>query len=327
MDVIAMHQAGFTNAVASLGTSFTPQHANLLRRYTEKAVLTYDSDGAGIKAALRAIPMLKEAGLSVKVLNMEPYKDPDEFIKNMGADAFRQRIEEARNSFLYEIDILRKNYSMQDPEQKTEFYNQTARKLLEFTEALERDNYLQAVSQEFMIDYESLRRLVNQLGNRLGTGGRPAAEEYRKKRERLKKEKEDGPRKSQRLLLTWLIEKPELFESIEGIITPNDFKEELYHQVAVMVWEGYSNGNVNPAEILNHYIHDEEQYREVAKLFHTNFQEEMGLEEQKKAWSETVVRVKKNSLDYDSRHVTDIQEMQKIILAQKELSTLQITFK
>lgn len=327
MDVIAMHQAGFTNAVASLGTSFTPQHASLLRRYTEKAVLTYDSDGAGIKAALRAIPMLKEAGLSVKVLNMEPYKDPDEFIKNMGADAFRQRIEEARNSFLYEIDILRKNYSMQDPEQKTEFYNQTARKLLEFTEALERDNYLQAVSQEFMIDYESLRRLVNQLGNRLGTGGRPMAEEYRKKRERLKKEKEDGPRKSQRLLLTWLIEKPELFESIEGIITPNDFKEELYHQVAVMVWEGYGNGNVNPAEILNHYIHDEEQYREVAKLFHTNFQEEMGLEEQKKAWSETVVRVKKNSLDYDSRHVTDIQEMQKIILAQKELSTLQITFK
>ena len=99
MDVIAMHQAGFTNAVASLGTAFTLQHASLIRRYTDQVILTYDSDGAGVKAALRAIPILKEAGVSCKVLNMEPYKDPDEFIKNLGPDEFRQRIEKAKNSF------------------------------------------------------------------------------------------------------------------------------------------------------------------------------------------------------------------------------------
>lgn len=121
MDVIAMHQAGFTNAVASLGTAFTSQHAALLKRYTEKVVLTYDSDGAGIKAALRAIPILKEVGISAKVLNMEPYKDPDEFMKNLGADAFRQRIAQAKNSFLFEIDVLKKNYDLEDPAQKTEF--------------------------------------------------------------------------------------------------------------------------------------------------------------------------------------------------------------
>ena len=91
MDVIAMHQAGFTNAVASLGTAFTTQHAALLKRYTDQVVLTYDSDGAGIKAALRAIPILKSVGMSVKVLNMQPYKDPDEFIKNRGPEEFRER--------------------------------------------------------------------------------------------------------------------------------------------------------------------------------------------------------------------------------------------
>ncbi len=110
-------------------------------------ILTYDSDGAGVKAALRAIPILKEAGISTRVLNMKPYKDPDEFIKNLGAEAFRERIEQAKNSFLFEIDVLRRDYQMDDPEQKTRFYKETARKLLEFPEALERDNYIQAVAQ------------------------------------------------------------------------------------------------------------------------------------------------------------------------------------
>ena len=164
MDVIAMHQAGFTNAVASLGTAFTTQHAALLKRYTDKVVLTYDSDGAGTKAALRAIPILRDVGMSIRVLNMQPHKDPDEFIKNMGAEAFRERIEQARNSFLFEIDVLKRNYEMDDPEQKTEFYNQVAKKLCEFPEALERENYLEAVSREFFINYEDLKRLVNRMG-------------------------------------------------------------------------------------------------------------------------------------------------------------------
>lgn len=99
MDVIAMHQAGFTQAVASLGTAFTEGQAILLRRYAQEVILAYDSDGAGVRAALRAIGILKEAGMTGKVLNLEPYKDPDEFIKNLGREAFAQRLEEAENSF------------------------------------------------------------------------------------------------------------------------------------------------------------------------------------------------------------------------------------
>ena len=226
MDVIAMHQAGFTNAVASLGTAFTSQHAMLLKRYTDQVILTYDSDGAGVRAALRAIPILKEVGMSVKVLNMQPYKDPDEFMKNLGAEAFRERIAQAKNSFLFEIDVLKKNYDMNDPEQKTRFYQETAKKLLEFPEALERDNYIQAISREHFIPYEDLRRLVNQMGSRIVPAAQPSQERF----QRQKKEKEDGARQSQRLLLTWLIENPSLFEKIEGIIGPQDFTEDLYRQ-------------------------------------------------------------------------------------------------
>ncbi|MDK2964445.1 MULTISPECIES: DNA primase [Lacrimispora] len=326
MDVIAMHQAGFTNAVASLGTAFTTQHAQLLKRYTEKVILTYDSDGAGQKAALRAIPILREVGISIRVLNMEPYKDPDEFIKNLGPDEFKLRIEQARNSFLFEIDVLRKNFKMDDPEQKTAFYNQTARKLLEFPEALERENYLEAVSREFFIPYQDLKNLVNRLGAALGPvrpGSREAVEEGGKNQR--KKEKEDGVMQSQRLLLTWLIENPVLFDKIEGVITPDDFIEELYHKVAQMVFDGHTAGTLNPAEILNHFIDDEDQYRTVAGLFHASLKESLDNEEQKKAFSETILKVKKNSLDYSSRNAAGIEELQRIIKEQAALRDLNIS--
>lgn len=325
MDVIAMHQAGFTNAVASLGTAFTSQHAMLIKRYTDQVILTYDSDGAGVKAALRAIPILKEVGISCKVLNMKPYKDPDEFIKNMGAEAFQERIDQAQNSFLFEIEVLKRDYNLEDPEQKTNFYNAVARKLLEFPEALERDNYTQAVAREQFIPYQELKQLVSRLSSRIVPGAEQTQprEEF-SPRER-KREKEDGARQSQRLLLTWLIEDPKLFDKIEGIITPDDFREDLYHQVAQMVFDGHASGDVNPAGILNHFINDEEQYKEVAALFNASLKESLNNEEQKKAFSETVIKVRKHSLDEASRNASDIETLQKIIQAQSALKTLHIS--
>ena len=363
LDVISMHQAGFTNAVASLGTAFTSQHAGVLKRYTDQVILTYDSDGAGIKAALRAIPILRDAGISARVLNMKPYKDPDEFIKNMGADAFKERIAQAKNSFLFEIDVLKRNYQLEDPEQKTKFYQETAKKLLQFGEPLERDNYIQAVSREQMIKEEELRQLVNRLGMQMGLKagdsyredasgrnvisrengsgpgndmGRPeygdnpyegqaAQNQAAIKKTGRKQEREDGIRRSQRLLLTWLIENPALFDKIKGIITADDFVEDLYHQVAVMVFEGHEAGNVNPAGILSRFINDEDQYKEVAALFNASLKESLNNEEQKKAFAETVMKVRKNSLDTASRNAKDIAQLQEIIKQQAALKQLHIS--
>lgn len=320
MDVIAMHQAGFTNAVASLGTAFTAQHANLLKRYTEQVILTYDSDDAGVRAALRAMPVLKDAGLSVRVLDMKPYKDPDEFIKHEGKEAFQKRIDAAVNGFMFEIAVIRSQHNMQDPESKTAFYKEAARKLLEFPEKLERDNYMEAVAREYMIPLEDLRRLVGSLGNQMGS--RPVrGEEVRAKQ---KKVRDDGIKQSQRLLLTWLIEKPELFDKIDGILSPRDFVDELYQQVAELVFQEYRTGNINPAQILNRFIDGEEQYREVAALFHASLSDSLNNEEQKKAFCETVKKIKKNSLEVQSRNAADLEQLQSIIRQKSELVNLQI---
>ncbi|MCD8084234.1 MAG: DNA primase, partial [Clostridiales bacterium] len=325
MDVIAMQQAGFTNAVASLGTAFTSQQAMLLKRYTDTVILTYDSDGAGVKAALRAIPILKDVGISTRVLNLKPYKDPDEFIKNRGAEEFRERIEKAQNSFLFEIDILKQGYSLEDPEQRTSFYNETARKLLTFSEPLERDNYIRAVADAQMISYEDLRRLVNRFGIRQGSAPVRVGQDGEERDRRKRREKDGGIKKSQRLLLTWLIERPKLYEKIRNVVGPDDFKDPLYHQVARMVFDGCEAGNLNPAEILNHFINDDEQYREVAALFHANLDESLDNDGQKKAFSETVYRIRRNSLDEDIRSTTDLARLQRLIAEQKTLRMLDIT--
>ena len=171
LDVISMHQAGFTNAVASLGTAFTSPHASLIKRYTDEVILAYDSDGAGVRAALRAIPILKEAGLKIRVLHLTPYKDPDEFIKNMGIEAFEKRIEDAENSFMFEVGVIEKEHNLNDPQGKTDFYNAIARKLLEFTQELERNNYIEAVARQYGIAFADLQKLVNSYGARIGYSG------------------------------------------------------------------------------------------------------------------------------------------------------------
>lgn len=323
MDVISMHQAGFTNAVASLGTAFTAQHGLLIKRYVHEVILTYDSDTAGVKAALRAIPMLKEAGLSVKVLNMQPYKDPDEFIKNLGAEAFQERIDQAVNGFMFEIRNLRQQFDLSDPEQKTEFFNQTAEKLLVFEDEMEQNNYIEAVSREYGINYDILRKKVGAMGNRAGLVRERAA--VVKSGIQKRSEKEDANHQAQRLLLTWLCEEPAVYDKISSIIEPGDFTEELYRQVAEMLFAQLESGKRNPGEILNHFINDEEQYKEVAAIFNTKLKEGMTKEERNRAFRETVLRVKKNGLDYASRNVQDVAQLQAIISAQKTLKTLNIS--
>ena len=167
MDVIAMHQAGFNQAVASLGTAFTQQQSTILKRYTDEVLLTYDSDEAGIKAALRAIPILKDAGIRAKVINMEPYKDPDEFIKALGSEAFQKRIDEAESSFFFELRVLQRKYDFREPESKTAFFREVAKKLLEFEPGIERNNYTEAVASRYHLTYEQLQRMVSQTGEQL----------------------------------------------------------------------------------------------------------------------------------------------------------------
>lgn len=324
MDVISMHQAGFTNAVASLGTAFTIQHGILIKRYVNQVILTYDSDEAGTKAALRAIPILKEAGVSVKVLNMKPYKDPDEFIKAEGAERFQQRIDEAENSFLFEIGVLRRGYDFKDPEQKTAFQNEAARKLLEFGEELERNNYIEAVSARYGMGYEQLKSLVIHQAGQYRFAGPKRQEEPAAARKKGR-EKDDGSRRAQRLLLTWLSGEPELFPKIHPYISEEDFTDPLYQEVALMVFQQLEKGEINPGGILNHFINDEEQYKSVAAIFHTTLEDVSTREEQEKAVSDIVRRVKTDSLERAGRQINDLNSLRQLLKQQEALKSLHIS--
>lgn len=320
MDVISLHQAGFTNAVASLGTALTAGHASLLKRYVQEVYLTYDSDEAGTKAALRAVPILKEAGIAAKVIRMEPYKDPDEFIKNLGAEEFEKRIGAARNGFLFSLEILAKDYDMDSPEEKTAFFQEAARRLIGFEEELERNNYIEAVAREYKVSPESLQKLVTKTAIREGMA-KPA--EKPRVSGGTKKQEEDGTLISQKILLTWMIDDKRLFSLIKQYISPEDFTEKLYQTVAGFLYEQYESGEVNPAKILNHFT-EEEEHREAASLFHTRIKELSTKTEREQALKETILRVKANSIEFRSRNLepADIAGLQKLMEEKRRLEEI-----
>ena len=328
MDVIALHRAGFTNAVAALGTAFTQQHAMLIKRYVKEAVLTFDSDGAGQKAALRAIPILKSVGIAVKVLDMKPYKDPDEFIRNLGAEEYQKRIDNAENSFLFEIMMLQKDYDMEDPHGKAEFYNKAAVKLLEFPNELERNVYIEAVSRQFLIPQDSLSKMVLRLAlTYTGSGEKniiPEEEFSEKNRRNGRKNPEDGTRQAQKILLTWLVEEPAVYDKIKDIITEKDFIEQPYNRVAGMLFDQLRDGTVNPAKILNDFT-EEEEHRQAAELFNTSLLGEMSVQEKERAITDAVKKVKNNSLDYVSKTAADFNTLQNIIQEKKKLQKIHIS--
>lgn len=325
MDVIAMHQAGFTNAVASLGTAFTLQHGILLKRYTEEVRLAYDSDEAGVKAALRAIPILRSAGLRIRVIHMNPYKDPDEFIKNLGVEAFKERIDAAENSFMFEVSVLERSYNLGDPDGKTRFFNEVAKQLLNFEQELERNNYIEAIARKYGISFENLQKLVNRYGLTL-----PEREVRREERPVIRKENAgteypEALLASQKLLLTWLVNDISLFKKIKPWLGWEDFVHPVYQRVCRAVYESIeTTGQIVPGQIINLFQEKEEQ-KLVAGIFNSDIAGIDDKNAREKALTETVVRIKRYHLDELSRRTQDLAELQKIIRMKSELQHLHIS--
>lgn len=318
MDVIAMHQAGFTNAVASLGTAFTSEQAVILRRYTDEVLLTYDSDQAGVKAALRAIPMLRDAGINARIVHMEPYKDPDEFIKGLGSEELEKRMAEAQNAFLFEIDVLRKSYDISDPEQKTKFDHEMAAKLLVFEDKVQRDNYIETLSAKYSIKKEDLRGLVIKSANRIPANKGNANVHSEGYNRNIKKVKESGIEHSYKLLLSWLADEPNLFDDVSKIINKDDFEEEPYRKAAALLYEQFENGEVIPARIINYFEEADEQ-KAIADIFQTTFKVKMEKDDMEKALNEIVYKIKKYSIDKKLKNMTDINNLQNLMIEKNKL--------
>ena len=335
MDVISMHQAGFHEAVASLGTSFTEGQAALLKRYTKQVLLAYDSDGAGVRAALRSIRILRDAGIEGKVIDLTPKKDPDEFIKAFGAEAFKERIDKAENSFFYELRMKQREFSMDDPGEMTQFHRAVAAALAGIEDEIERENYLKEAARRYFIDEAILRRLVASYG-RGGTAGtvwRNASEGRQSPAEgagktRAAGRQEERESRNEKLLITWLADEPEIFPQVSKIIKPEHFRDGIYRQAAEGCWRILSEQEGgNPAAVIGMFETEEEQ-ETAASLFNTRLKGLNTKAEREKALKDIVISIRKSAADREKKQLgsgshDSAEVMTKMVQTKRDLEALQ----
>ena len=286
-------------------------------------LLLYDSDEAGVRAALRGIPILREAGVNSRVVDLKPYKDPDEFIKNMGAEAFEDRLNRASDSFMFRVRIAEGEFPMEEPQGQNRFFERCAEMLLELKDELERNLYIDAIVKtyggRFGVSAEDLRRRVNTLAMK----GTPAEQRTKPRTGSAEKKKKDpASARAQKLMLTWMVTYPQVFDKAAAYLCPDDFVIPLYREVAEMLFRQKQEGEVNPARLLNSFQDSEEQ-REVASLFNADIHLETP-KEQEQAFADTLLRIKSESLAEKNRKwdPSDISGLQELVRAKKELEEL-----
>ena len=321
MDVISLHQAGFTEAVASLGTAFTWEQARILSRFSPDVYICYDSDAAGTKAAMRAIEIMRQVGVTGRVINMKPYKDPDEFIKNLGAEEFEKRMENAEDSLLFQVHTTEKNYNTADYAEKTRFHHEIAAFLAQMEDPLERDNYLDAVAREYNIDKAHLKEAVAKEAMILAD--KPVREEGSQPAGNGGKDKSDKLSQSEKMMLTYLINEPALYPQIKSYITEDDFSEGIYREVARLILKELEDGEVpNPARIISMYEDPEDQSM-VSSLFTTEVRQLETKEDKEKAVAEILYKLKeRNFRRHEETRGNDISAITESIAEKKALQEI-----
>lgn len=236
MDVITLHQNGVDTAVASLGTAFTEQQAKLVKRYAQEIILCYDGDGAGKKAAGRALGILNEAGIKTKVITLQGAKDPDEYCKKFGVSKFLETIEHAETPVLYKIGILKAKYDLKVPDQKISFLNDVAQELVKLPNEIEREIYGKEIALEAGVSYEAVQ---SQVKKQLAV-----LKKKRQQKEKIEAIKDlnqktivkDGTssllQETEAKLLSLMFYDRKAFQRIVSRFDPLDFTEELHQQIA-----------------------------------------------------------------------------------------------
>ena len=325
MDVISMHQAGFDNAVASLGTALTVGQVNLIKRYTDRVYLAYDSDEAGTKAAIRALSIMREFEMPARVISLKPYKDPDELIQAEGTEEFEKRISEAQSGVMFEIGIIENNYNQNDPQERTEFHKEAAKCLSRITDPLERDNYIEAVADKYNIDKKTFKETVTMYG--LSSESRIDTSAFREQTRRgsPEEEREKKQLKSERVLITWLINDNTLVPAVKEFLEPSDFADSIYGEVVKTIYEQYdSEGKVEPAVIMNHY-QSREEHEKVSSIMQQDFGVDIEASEKPQAITDLVRRIKRKSVQRSIENAgSDLNLIKQLMNKKKSIERIQI---
>ncbi len=317
MDVIAMHQAGFTQTVASLGTAFTSGHAQLLKRYTQQIVILYDSDQAGKNATLRAIPILRKEGLHVNVLQLEGGKDPDEYIKKFGAEKMQDLLENAKSDTWFKIAHLEQDYHLEVPDQKIKFLQGVSKIVAELSSTIEQSVYMKEVAQKYQIDPLALEAEIKKYYNSKLVPNQHQTT-YAKKVDYL------GIMNSQLIFLSAVYHYPYVYPFIKPYIEAKLFDEGLLQDLASRVFESLETGET----LDKNYFTTKYQLVDEQKMISAVFMHKETLYEDKdalqKMLTETIKRLGTLSIEHNLKKCTDVQEIQQLLSQKKVLDKLYI---
>ena len=308
MDVIALHQAGYENALASLGTALTEGHCTLMKRFGKKVMICYDSDEAGQNAAKRAVPMLRSAGIGCYVIDLSPYKDPDEFIKALGASEFDKRIEEAENGFLFTVRKTSEKYDLKDPgyRDRKDIYN--LYHLLNHLN-LFGSSYLSSVAERFNVSERDLKDLLIRESEELSRKPVKRYSAIDPEKTETSYEYDNSPLSSKepsehiargmaetfRMFLQFLCFYPSMLERSSPFISEEDFPG-IYRDIYKVIEKELLSGHkINPASIISHFP-DEKGQQEAGRIFSYTGEEYDSSEARGKAFKEVLLRIKKERL-------------------------------
>ena len=254
MDAISLYQRGITNVVASLGTALTEAQGRLLRRYSERVTIGYDSDGAGQAATLRGLEILQNIGCDVRILQISGAKDPDEYVIKYGPERFLKCVEQAISLVEFKVKMLKQSLNLDNINDKIKFLNQVAKILSNVTNSIERELYVEKIANEYNVSKEAIYGEVNKLIYAKNTGEKTLEKPIVKKK--IKKEKQEidsSTTKRENLIIYLLINYPqESYKKIKSVISENDMKLEENQKILKKMYEEIEKGNIN-IDILNYF--------------------------------------------------------------------------
>ena len=276
MDAISLYQRGIQNVVASLGTALTEAQGRLLRRYSSQIIIGYDSDGAGQAATLRGMEILQNLGCDIRILQLDgEAKDPDEYVVKYGSGRFNTRVEKAISLVEFKVKILKTNLNPENTSDKIKFLNEIAKLLSKVENKMEREVYIEKISNEYKISKEAIYAEINKIlysGNNITTSLEVPRKNTNLNQKKNKKEEDSKILKRENTVIFLLINSEfNAYEKIKDKISPDDLKIEKNKKIIKKLYEEYKRGN-SISNILDYFKDDEELINHITYIMAYDFE-------------------------------------------------------
>ncbi len=294
MDVISLHQRGVKNVVGALGTALTQQQGFLLRKNAEQVILSFDSDEAGQTAKLRAIDVLQSMGLDLRVLQMEAAKDPDEYIIKYGNARFKNVVDRAISVLEFKIKILKNKLNLDNINDKIKFLNEIAKLLSNIDNTMEREIYIEKISDTYQISKEAIYAEVNKLSYAKNQSEKILDKKKTvvvHRKQELSQVSQTLRKRENMILSILLTGNMDLYQVIKINVNCDEFKDELNKKIAKKLYEEFEKGNSNINAILDKM--DDEEQSHITEIMADDY----GIDDMEKAIDDIIQSYQRDKLN------------------------------